>query len=87
MGKQRRYGRKLSCKVCGEKWHPAHATQPRYPGDNRRGTSVIDFYEEHERRHGLTEPHREEGETDMDYVYRLEEWRRQYFEDTNLENY
>lgn len=53
----------------------------------RRGTSASDFYVKHEIEHDLVEPHREESEADMDYIYRLEEWRKQYFKDTNLENY
>lgn len=64
--------RKLSCKVCGEKWH------------GRQGP-VYKFYARHEELHNLTSPHREEGEADMDFIYRLEEWRRQYFDDSNLE--
>jgi hypothetical protein len=78
--------RKLSCKVCGEKWTPGHGNRQISPTRWQRGTSAAAFYEEHERRHGLTEPHREEGEGDMDYIYRLEEWRKQHFDDTNLEN-
>lgn len=64
--------RKLSCKVCGEKWAGIKGPAQK-------------FYECHEVLHGLIEPRPEEGESSEDYIYRLEEWRQQYFQDTNIE--
>lgn len=57
----------LRCKLCGEKWGP------------RRGTTRS-WYEEHLRRHNLTEPVRLPGESLDDWLGRLTEFQKQYFE-------
>ena len=61
--------RKVKCLSCGEKW------------GGRRG-SMHSWYEEHLRRHGLTEPKREEGESVDSWLDRLVTWRKQYFDDS-----
>jgi hypothetical protein len=67
--------RKLRCKVCGVRWSGIKG-------------SVLKFYEEHEKLHGLVEPTRPLDsypvESIEDYMARLRAFRRQYFEDSNL---
>lgn len=61
-------GRKVSCKLCGEKWAA------------RQGT-IMQFYLDHEQRHGLIAPFRFEGEPEQEYLDRWFKWRDEYFED------
>lgn len=60
--------RKVSCKLCGEKWAA------------RQGT-IMQFYQDHEQRHGLIEPSRFEGEPEQEYLDRWFKWRDEHFED------
>jgi hypothetical protein len=66
-------GRRLRCRICGEKW------AGRWDG------FVIDFYDKHTKLHGLEEPEIKLDENIDDFLLRVEAFRREYFEDSILE--
>lgn len=61
--------RKVSCKVCGEKWAA-------------RNARLSIWYQQHLERHRLLEPSRNKGEPVDQWLDRLIKWRQVYFEDS-----